>query len=327
VRHVRMLVLCLVALFAMGAMTAGTAMAKKSEWLKYENCPIHSSEPYPGYHQVTGCIWGASNSNSYFHAGNVTVDFKKPIILIAGVTRAEREPCTEEDDAIYWECGTEAGLKTYGGTHSNEKMVNPEFSSAGILSKVAQPGPSLTESVDTELLSPTELTRYEKLVAAGKTKTTVTVELAGPADSFFLDENSLVSAFGTAIGLPVQIKLSNPFLGSTCYVGSNSDPIQINYTTGTTSPPPPNEPWTGKPGRITTSGPGGEILHIIEGELVDNSFAVPGVSGCGINNGADAAVDAATGLPSAAGHNSTLLEGELTQTSRASVEEAREEGF
>ena len=37
---------------------------------------------------------------------------------------------------------------------------------------------------------------------------------------------------GTALGLPVKIKLSNTLLGSSCYVGSNTEPIQIDLTTG-----------------------------------------------------------------------------------------------
>ena len=114
--------------------------------------------------------------------------------------------------------------------------------------------------VDPELLSPSELARYEKDVAAGKTKVTATIELVGPASGFFLNEEDLLEGYGEALGLPTQIKLTNPFLGTTCYDGSNENPIQISYTTGTTSPPPPNEPITGKPGGLFSTNDG-EIVH------------------------------------------------------------------
>jgi hypothetical protein len=184
----------------------------------------------------------------------------------------------------------------------------------------------LTEIVDTELLSPSELARYNKYVAAGKTKVTATVELVGSPSSFFLNEENLLGGVGEALGLPTQIKLSNPFLGKTCSDGSNSEPIQISYTTGTTSPPPPNEPLEGKPGSLFSTN-SGEIVHIVEGKLVDNSYAAPGVTGCGIGGGADAAVNAAAGLPSPAGHNATELVGELAQTGHDALEEAREAGL
>ena len=111
------------------------------------------------------------------------------------------------------------------------------------------------------------------------------MELAGPASSFFLDDTNLLNGDGE-VRPPTQIKLSNPFLGNTCYDGSNSDPIQIKYTTGTTSPPPPNEPLEGKPGGVFSTNEGA-IAHIVEGKLVDNSFAAPGVTGCGVAGSAE----------------------------------------
>jgi len=179
--------------------------------------------------------------------------------------------------------------------------------------------------VETKSLSPKELARYDKYVAAGKTKVTATIELAGPPSSFFVEQGNLLEGVGEALGLPTQIKFSNPFLGNTCYDGSNYNPIQISYTTGTTSPPPPNKPLEGKPGSLFSTNEGG-IAHIIEGKLVDNSFAAPGVTGCGVGGGADAAIDAATGLPSAAGHNATVLAGELTQAGWEAVQEAQANG-
>ena len=47
------------------------------------------------------------------------------------------------------------------------------------------------------------------------------------------------------LSLPIKVHLINPVLGNSCYVGSDSNPITLNLTWNTTSPPPPNEPITG----------------------------------------------------------------------------------
>jgi hypothetical protein len=52
----------------------------------------------------------------------------------------------------------------------------------------------------------------------------------------------------------VKVRLENPFLGSECYVGSNSSPVVLNLTTGTTSPPAPNKPIKGTVGNIEVNG-------------------------------------------------------------------------
>ncbi len=103
---------------------------------------------------------------------------------------------------------------------------------------------------------------------------TATTELAGPAKAVGVHLNNLVEAEGTALELPVKIKLDNPFLGSKCFVGSNSHPIVIDLTTGTTSPPPPNTPISGKVGEVKFEDEF-TIVHITNNSLVNNSFAAP----------------------------------------------------
>jgi len=111
--------------------------------------------------------------------------------------------------------------------------------------------------------------------------------------------------------LPVRIHLENGALGSKCYVGSSSSPIVLNLTTGTTSPPPPNKPITGhepSPEFIEST----EVQREVGGTYVDNSFSAPGANGCVLTlfgfipisiNGI---VNAASGLPAAAGTNETV---------------------
>jgi hypothetical protein len=111
--------------------------------------------------------------------------------------------------------------------------------------------------------------------------------------------------------LALKVHLIHPVLGNNCYVGSVSNPIKLNLTIGTTSPPPPNVPITGKAPEI--------VLHEEKGlftfnniKYVDNSFAAPGASGCTLTlfgfipisiNGL---VNSQSGLPSPAGKNETI---------------------
>lgn len=121
--------------------------------------------------------------------------------------------------------------------------------------------------------------------------------------------------------LPVKVHLINSTLGNNCYVGSNSAPIVLNMTTGTTNPPPPNEPISGVAPEFGVSESG--ILTLSNGTYVDNSFAAPGANGCVLKlfgfipisiNGI---VDSASGLPAAAGTNETVqnIDTELVESS------------
>jgi hypothetical protein len=115
---------------------------------------------------------------------------------------------------------------------------------------------------------------------------------------------------GEPVFLPVRIHLINGALGNNCYVGSPAEPIKLNLITGTTSPPLPNKPITGNPGK--TSFTPDEIIHVTGGKFVDNSFAAPGANGCTLTlfgfipisiNGL---VNSASGLPAKAGTNETV---------------------
>ena len=93
---------------------------------------------------------------------------------------------------------------------------------------------------------------------------------------------NLTNEEGTALKLPVKVHLENPLLGSECYIGSSAEPVTLNLTTGTTSPPEPNKPITGKLGRIEAHVyEGVTYLEITENTLVENAFAVPTATGCG----------------------------------------------
>jgi PKD repeat protein len=89
-------------------------------------------------------------------------------------------------------------------------------------------------------------------------------------------------------GAPAGVDLT-----SSCNIG----PFTLDMKTGTTNPPAPNEPITGVPyddetGRAT---------------VVDNSYSVPGATGCGPLGAANAPLNAEFGLPSPSGFNSAIL--------------------
>ncbi|HEX4670239.1 MAG TPA: hypothetical protein VH275_09750 [Solirubrobacterales bacterium] len=111
------------------------------------------------------------------------------------------------------------------------------------------------------------------------------------------------------ITLPIKVHLINPVLGNSCYVGTSKSPIALHLITGTTAPPPPNEPITGKAPEDNFDFET-EILHLDNGTYVDNSFAAPGANGCVLNLGLipvniDGIINIASGLPSPAGTNET----------------------
>ncbi|CNE85043.1 Uncharacterised protein [Mycobacterium tuberculosis] len=109
------------------------------------------------------------------------------------------------------------------------------------------------------------------------------------------------------IKLGLKIRLINPILGSHCTVGSDSNPIVLNFTTGTTSPPAPNTPITGEPMTPVRTDPPPVVRSA---QHVENSFSVPGAKGCLFGGGvADWLVNQIGGFPSAAGHN-TMIQNE-----------------
>jgi hypothetical protein len=145
-----------------------------------------------------------------------------------------------------------------------------------------------------------------------------TVELAAPASDIGLFEGNLLEEKGTALSLPIKVKIENPLLGEECYIGSNAKPIVVDLTSGTTSPKEPNKPIKGKLGEITFN-PTGEILRIKNNSLVNNEIGVPGATGCGYDSLLDSIVDARLGIPAGEGHNTVVLEGTIEQTGAESV--------
>jgi hypothetical protein len=281
---------------------------EKAEWQAFANCPAY--ELTSKGNEVTACTWATSaykekwqstlqkeewealygratpNQLSQFTAGNVTVKLKLPIALKLGLAENPEEP-------------TELEVKAARGAET--------------IQAVPQVGPNLKKAVDRSDLSGAELDRYNYYVHVAKqTRTTATVELAGPADALHVNLGNLLSEEGNAFVFPVKVKLSNGFFGDDCYVGSDEDPIVVPMTTG------PSGELQGKAGALTFNSEG-TMLTVWGDTLVASGFAAPGVEGCGMAGGADAAMDAALGLPSAS--NTAVLNGVFKQAGAEAAEE------
>jgi hypothetical protein len=255
------------------------------EYAPFADCPLSNSS-------ISTCLVATTESGK-FMVGNETVPLTKAVKLQAGII------------------GFLSGTETVVGAENGET-----------LSKTPQKVPGgLAGLVKCEEISNFfERIACEVVFENGLTGVNATTELAAPATSIGLHAVNLLAGEGTALSLPIKLHLENPFLGSSCYIGSNSAPIVVELTTGTTSPPKPNEPITGKPGEGSTSE-GGAIITIKNNELVNNSFASPGAEGCGgvFSFLIDPLVDAKLGIPSAAGHNTAILKGTMLLGSAAAV--------
>jgi hypothetical protein len=261
----------------------------KGEFAPYANCPLKNPE-------VDDCVLAETTSGE-FTIGKRNVPINKTITLTGGFNVNE-----------------ETGLLEFKGAEDGNTLAKVPLTVPGGLLNVIAP----------EFLPKWLQEIFNNFINEGITGVTATTELAAPATSIGLSTENLIEQKGTALSLPVKIKLDNAFLGSECYVGSNAAPIVINFTTGTTAPPLPNKPITGSPGTFSANE-SFTIITLTGGHLVNNDFAAPKSNGCGglFSFLIGPAVDAALGLPSASGHNTAILIGKLS-TANAEATRASE---
>ncbi|WP_438290270.1 hypothetical protein [Streptomyces sp. HUAS TT7] len=133
-------------------------------------------------------------------------------------------------------------------------------------------------------------------------RVTATVESAGAPTGFDLTAGA--TSGKPILSIPVRIHLQNPFLGGSCYVGSATHPIVL-HPQNVTAPAFGIKRFDGN-GTPNTTGVMNR-LSLTGADQTDTTFAVPGASGCGLAGMLDWAVNLKTGLPSAAGNNSVVL--------------------
>lgn len=293
-RRTRALALGAIALAMTLGLTATATATPKGKFAVFSDCPLTT----PG---LTACVYAETTSGE-FVVGSTTVPISKPVVLQGGVISKFKENEAEEVEV------TEEFVGAADGHTLSATPLNVPGGLAGLIKC-------------NEISNFLAKLACEVVFENGLTGVTATTELAAPASSIGLNEGNLLVGEGTALSLPVKVKLSNPLLGESCYIGSNAHPVVLNLTTGTTSPPEPNKPIKGSPGKISVI----EGLLRDEGaSLVNNSFAAPGVDGCGgiFSFIIDPLVDAKVELPAAAGRNTAILNSTFEQAGVKAVKES-----
>lgn len=274
--------------FAALAVASPALATPKGPYAVFSQCPLKT----PGN---LLCLYGQTTSGE-FTIGTTTVPINKTITL-------------------------QGGAAPTGG--ENEYYLLPAANGESLSkTELKVPGGLL------DLVNCTEITNFFERVACeivfenGTTGVTATTEIvANRSNPAILNFGHLASGEGTALALPVRVHLNNPLLGSGCYIGSESNPVELHLITGTTSPPgppAPNKPITGKTGIEEDEE---EVLVLHENSLVDNTFTAPGAEGCGgvFSFLVDPLLDAKLKLPAGAGYNTAALDGTLKVTTEEDV--------
>jgi hypothetical protein len=264
----------------------GVPSAMANGYSVFSECPL-------GTAHMNGCIYSPTES------GHITINKTEvPIVntqvLQGGLLREEEPFIKQLVAAKNGETLTKTAQKVPGGLTD---FVNcTEIKGSGWFEK--------------ELRKACEAIFENKL-----TGVEAVTELAEPASAVVLNTYAEQTGTGTALKLPVKVKLENPLLGSECYIGSEKEPIKLELTTGATTGGP-----TGKPGTQTETE-GGGILVISGVSLVNNTFSTPGASGCGLFGLLDGIINSKLGIPSASGKNVAVLNGKVELANSELVEE------
>jgi hypothetical protein len=268
-RHISRILFVGACLLVAGAYSASAVSASRNAYKTFQNCPVDERA-------VTNCIHALSSGGSVT-IGTRSLELTSPIVLQGGFA------------------GSGQQVEFFGASDGNT------------LSKSRQPISGGLTDVRPPSWWPEWLRKwFTEEVHQGAGDVTATLELAGPASSVALSTENLISHQGTALGLPAKIHLENPLLGPNCHLGSDEQPIPIDFTTGKSGD------FTGASNKIQFSS-SSQIFTISDARLVNGSFPVPGAEGCGgvLSFFLNPLVNELLGAPSDAGRNSAVLEGTL----------------
>ena len=272
----------------MALVFVSSALAHSGEFAKFNYCPSTNSE-------VKKCLYSLTTGGKIV-LGKKTTPIENTVTLQGGYGKAN----TETHIAKFYEA-------TNGVTLSK----TPQNVPGGLLGIV----PPESSPYLVKLLSKYF---FENSITGVK----ATLELAKPASEIEISEYNLLVEKHLALKLPVKVHLENPFLGSSCYVGSSSSPLTWNLTTGATSPPSPFTSIHGSSGELELKEEA-EIAELLGNELVENDWSAPEASGCGgiLSFLVDPVINAELGLPAKAGENTAILKNTIYVASAAGVNE------
>ena len=269
------------------AFASSAAATPKGVFSVFSDCPVET----PG---VELCTYGLTTSGE-FALGSTKVPINKTITLQGGAIPTGVNP--KEYFLVPAKDGkslSETPLNVPGGLSG---LINcEEIKGEGWLEKGAR---ALCKEI------------FENKVTGVTAQTELVATETNPP---ILNLVNLSTESGTALTLPVRVHLKNPLLGGECYIGSTTHPVQLHLTTGATAPPLPNKSIHGNRGEAETLERNEQVmLRLFENSLVDNAFSAPAAEGCGefFSFIIDPLIDGKIGLPSAAGHNTAILSGEL----------------
>jgi hypothetical protein len=285
-----LLAAAVVSLAVLGFAAPALAGKPTGRFANFSQCPT----------KVTGvnfCVF-AQTSSGEFKIKKTTVPITKTITLQGGIIDNEA-----------------AETETWVNAANGETISKTPQSVPGGLLKIMAPE-----------FFPEPLKKiFNEFISKGITGVNATTELVG---NITISRAALLGGAPDALNLPVRVHLENEFLGPGCYVGSKAHPVNIELTTGTTSPKLPNEPIKGSLGEPEALVEEGALTLLVlkKNELVNNTFAAPEAEGCGsqilfglFTGLVDDAVDSELELPSVSGNNTAILKGTLENGTAAAV--------
>jgi hypothetical protein len=282
-----MLVALVAAPVALGVPSPAPAAGQqpKGDYAPFAGCPLRSS-------QTGVCIFAQTESGE-LAIGSRTIPLARTMTLQGGV---------HEDEA--------SGKQTFISPEGGETLSRTPQVIPGTRFTVAAPKslPVFVQEI------------FNEFINQKPANLTATTELAGPASSIGIDTQDLIEAKGIGLSLTAKVKLSNPLLGESCYIGSDANPISIPLTTGSTKLTSSHKAATGKPGHAQFKDEY-NLVTIKEDSLLNDSFMAPRAGGCGgiLSFLVDPAVNAELGLPLAAGHNEAILNVTLRDANASAV--------
>lgn len=245
-------------------------------------------------------------------------------LIAAASAAAVKEPINKEDFLPFADCPVATSAIciasfTTGGEFQfgNKPVPIPEgtvITLQGGLPKPGYEGQTLIAPPDGKTLSEPAIPVPGGLlgIAGLGGEVYATAELAGPIE---VNRADLAIPVGPAVTLPIKVHLSNEVLGNECYIGSDAEPIVLHLTVGKTNPPSGVEPIEGHRNPLEYKDKR-RIVYIPNNTLVDNTFAVPGATGCGgaLSAIVDPIVDLDIGLPAEAGKSKVVMTATLEET-------------